>query len=122
MANELTVTCHASLNDSDGTTLKISSPTQAKSFTPTTKIASQFVVAVGTSEESVDFGDITPGLVILENLDATNFVEWTTVTTNYDQKLLPNNDRAMFRFSSTQTLYVKADTASCNILVTAFNT
>ena len=34
------------------------------------------VLDIGTSEENVSFGDLTPGLVILVNLDDANYVQY----------------------------------------------
>ena len=121
MADELTVTAHVRLNDTT-TGLSISSPTAAKQFSPGTVQGASFVVDVGTSEESVAFGDITPGTICLENLDPTNYVEFSTVTTNYDLRLPAGNGRALITFSGAQTLYLKANTSSCKVLVTAVNT
>lgn len=120
MANEATLTAHIALNDT-ATGLKINSPTSAIQYTPGTLTGASFVVDVGTSEESVDFGDVSPGYVLLQNLDTTNYVEYTTVTTDYDLRLSANGGKALIQFSGAQTLYLKANTASCNVLVTAIN-
>ena len=120
MANELTITCHARLNDTT-TGLTINTPSTAVQFSPSTVIGSSFVVDVGTSEESISLGDVSPGTVLLQNLDTTNYVEFTTVTTDYDLRLPANGGKALFTFSGAQTLYMKANTSACKVLVTVVN-
>jgi len=89
------------------------------------------VLNIGTSEENVTFPDLTtPGLIYLENFDATNFVQWGLNdggTMKAIGRLLPRlvsgaNDHviwAIFHLDSGATLRMKADTASCEVLVVA---
>lgn len=76
-------------------------------------------VNVGTTEETIDFGDIAPGYVLMVNQDATNYVQVGFATTDYGFRLLPNGGAALFRMESGATVYVKADTAACNVNVQA---
>lgn len=118
MANEITV--NSSIRVANGN-LSVTTPTTAKQFDQTTARGGTFTVDVATSETTVDFGDIVPGFVLLENLDVTNFVEFTTVTGNYDLKMSAGSGKALFEFSGSQTLYLKADTSACKVQVTAIN-
>jgi hypothetical protein len=78
-------------------------------------------LTVGTSEESTAFGELaTLGMCILQNLDATNYVEFGFSTGVYGIKLKPG-EAAVFRLNPSSTLYMKADTASCKVLVLAFD-
>lgn len=76
---------------------------------------------IGTSAELVTFGDITgaPGLVIIKNVDPTNFLELggDSGLTVFKTKLLPGQF-TIFQPSSA-TLYAKADTASVRLIVIA---
>ncbi len=122
MADELTITCNAALKIATSpTTLNLSTPANSLTFSPSTVKGSYFTVAVGTSEESISFGDITPGVIMLQNLDTTNYVEYTTVSGDYDLRLSANGGKALIEFSSSQTLYMKANSAECNVLVFVSN-
>lgn len=90
------------------------------------------VKTVGTTEESwtsSDWPDVTePGVVMLLNLDSTNFVQWGQSTGVYLGELTANDGSttkglpwAMFYGHSTTALYVKADTAACDVLVTVWD-
>lgn len=84
----------------------------------------QQTLAIGTTAEDVAFGDIAPGLVILVNLDDTNFVDFGMSdggTLKTLGTLLPG-DRvpAMFMLKSGTTLRMQADTAACNVHVVAW--
>jgi hypothetical protein len=74
---------------------------------------------VGTTEETVDFGDVTPGLVVLSNTDATNFVEWGFSTGVRPGRLLPNGAPTVIHLSGG-TLYVRANAAACRIKVRGY--
>lgn len=115
------ITIQASIRVLNGN-LSLSTPTTSKQFDQTTARASTFTVDAATSETQVNFGDVVPGDVLLENLDATNYVEFTTVTTDYDLRLAAGGGKALFRMSGTQNLYLKANTAACKVQVTLVNT
>lgn len=83
------------------------------------------IVDIGTSEENIAFGDIsTLGWCYLKNLDPTNFVKWgasaTTPTQATVGRLNPNEPGALFRLEPGITLRMQADTASCRVLILAF--
>ena len=82
------------------------------------------IVNIGTSEEDVDFGDLTdPGVCILQNLDDTNWVE-------YGRKDGSGNMQAIgvlraggiphtIELRNGATLRMKADTGACDVLILA---
>lgn len=118
MANEIAV--NTSLTVTNGE-LVVSTPSTAKQFDQTTARGGSFTVDAATSETTVDFGDVVPGWVQLQNLDTTNYTEWTTVSGNYDLKISPNGGKALFELSGAQTLYLKANTAGTKVQVTVVN-
>jgi len=82
----------------------------------------QNVQAIGTSTEQIEFpADLTgvPGMIVLKNLNATNFIEvgLNTPVTQIFAKLMPG--QIMPIPPSTATLYAKANTAACDLLVMA---
>jgi len=76
---------------------------------------------IGTTAELVSFGDITgaPQLVMIRNLDATNFVELggDSGLTVFKTKIAAG--QACLFTPSSATLYAKADTAAVSIFVIA---
>jgi len=72
---------------------------------------------VGTANEAADFGDITNvGYIQMTNVDQTNFVEWgPTDSTDYAGKLKPNESCLWRMPDASSTLYLKADTAACDV-------
>lgn len=72
---------------------------------------------IGTSEETVDFGDVTvEGLLFMRNLDPTNFITWGPDSTGMVAigKIKPG-EIALFRVNPATVLKAKADTASCKL-------
>jgi hypothetical protein len=76
---------------------------------------------IGTSQESLILGDVgtTPVLVMIKNLDATNFVQVDADTAfdKFPQKILPG--KAIYLAPETGTIYIKADTAPVVVWVVA---
>lgn len=119
MANEITVTIGMRLANGN---LSYTGPNVTKTFDQTTaRGGGPGTVNVGTTEESVSFGDTTPGYVQLTNLDDTNFVDFGNATGDLDFTLEAGGGMALFKMKSGATLYLKADTAACNVQVIAFN-
>lgn len=117
MANELTVSAR----------LKVANGNLLFDFNPGSKSYDQStiggptpgMVSVGTSEESQAFAELsTVGWCALQNLDATNYVEWGFSTGVYGGRLEPG-EMALFRLNPSTTLYLKANTAACKVLVNA---
>lgn len=74
------------------------------------------VQAIGTSEETLSSGDLTnKGLLWIKNLDTTNYVELGFATGVYPILLEANGGWARFKTSTSATVYLKADTAACNV-------
>mgnify|MGYP003646569833 CR=1 FL=1 len=77
-------------------------------------------VDVGTTEETIGFGDITARYVFMKNLDAANFVQIGFSTGVYGIKLL-SGETAVFPLLTSATVYAKADTATCTLQVIGLN-
>lgn len=71
---------------------------------------------VGTSAEALEVGDMTtPGVIMLKNLDDTNFVELRDGADGADLvKILAGETSGPWRLATT-TPYVIADTASVEV-------
>lgn len=81
-------------------------------------------VDVGTSAETLAFADITtPHVVIIWNLDGTNFVEFGVDDTGTQQtigKLMPGGLPAIIPWSPGALLSLQADTAACKVHVQVY--
>jgi len=117
MANEINVT--AALRVQNGN-LVFDSSTSSKSFDQTAAGGpTPGYVTIGTSEESETFSELgTLGWLLMENLDSTNYVEWGFATGVYGGRL-EAGELAVFRLNPSSTLYLKADTAACKMLIYA---
>lgn len=77
-------------------------------------------ISVGTTETSTAFPILTTeGWVFLQNNDAINYVQWGFATGVYGGRLKAG-EFALFRAEPGLTLYLKANTAACNVLVYGF--
>lgn len=75
------------------------------------------VKTVGTSDESLDPGDVaSEGVLVLHNLDDTNYVTYGPDDTGMTPfgKLKPN-EFAFVRLVPGVTVVLKANTAACNV-------
>ena len=72
---------------------------------------------IGTSEESIaTFGDVsTEGWCYMRNADATNYVQWGFSTGVYGGRMEAGETAGPFRMEPGLTLYLKANTAACNV-------
>jgi hypothetical protein len=79
------------------------------------------VQTVGTSSEALVKGDIaSPGYLFCQNLDPTNFVDFSTDNANADIfATLAPGDFFLIKAHST-TVYAKADTNPCRVSVLFF--
>jgi len=76
---------------------------------------------IGTSEETVSFGDLTAkGLVVLYNLDSSNYVNWGHTTGNLDCKILAG-EYSVFRMDNSGALIMQANTATCKVRVILYD-
>lgn len=120
MANEISVTIGTSVSNGY---LKQTTSTQTRQFTQTTARAGSVCQDIGTSEESVSFGDGVPGYIVATNLDTTNFVSLRFVSAGANAiKLLPNGGQACFHLGASVSLYAIADTAACKVKFDWINT
>jgi hypothetical protein len=71
---------------------------------------------IGTSEESIGtFGDVTTeGWCYMRNLDTTNYVQIGFSTAVYGIRL-EAGETAQFRCEPSLTMYLKANTAACEV-------
>ena len=117
MADEITVT--VGLRCVNGL-LSVTPPTATTRFDQTTAGGGgPGTVTIGTTQEAIAFGDIAPGFIRMTNLDATNFVDYGTVTGDLGFQLIAGGGLGLVYLKSGDTLYMKADTASCNVLIEA---
>ena len=74
---------------------------------------------IGTSAELLSFGEISgaPSVVLIKNLDATNFVLVGFTNPPTEIKILAGGGLLMT--PATATIYAKADTAACRVLLCA---
>lgn len=80
-------------------------------------------VNIGTSEEDVSFGDVTPRIVIMENMDATNFVKYGPKSGGAMVLLgrISPGGIARLELGASVTLRMQADTAACNVRIRGYN-
>ena len=93
------------------------------SLTMTGSLVYDVTTSVGTSEETAGptFGDIgTEGLCIIYNLDSANYVQVGFATGVYGMRLYGGWAPATFTLEPIATLYLKANTASCNVRVIVY--
>ncbi len=81
------------------------------------------VIVPHATEADLDLGDIvTPGLVMLRNLDSTNYVTWGPKDGNDDMEPIGRinpGEPALFRFDPAAQLRWQADTADVKVQVLA---
>ena len=93
------------------------------SLTMTGTLVYDVVQSVGTSEETAGptFGDIgTEGLCVVYNLDSANYVQVGFATAVYGMRLYGASAPAMFYIEPGATLYLKANTAACNVRIIVY--
>ena len=119
MANEITVS--AGISIANGSNYAFSQPPRTKSFDQAAIGGpSPGAISVGTTEESTTFPELTTeGWVYLQNNDATNYVQWGFSTGVYGGRLKAG-EFALFRMEPSLTLFLKSNTAACNVLVYGF--
>ena len=118
MANEITV--NAGIRVLNGN-MEFAYPSKSKSVDQAAIGGpSPGAISVGTTEESTAFPELTTeGWMFLQNNDATNYVQWGFATGVYGGRLKAG-EFALFRMEPALTLYLKANTAACNVLVYGF--
>lgn len=82
----------------------------------TSQGAADGVQEIGTSEETLSTGDLsTRGVLMMRNLDDTNYVQWGFATGDYGGRMRAGETAGPFRTESAQDIYLIADTAACNV-------
>lgn len=122
MANEITLSLGLQLVNGN---LRAQFPQVSSQYTQTTSGLSDQVLSIGTSEENVSFTDVTtPGLVVLHNLDSTNYVEYGMSDGGTMKTLgkLAAGDKHLIRLAASTTLRMKANTAACKVRVMCLET
>ena len=77
-------------------------------------------VTIGTTEEEVDFAELgTAGWVIMQNLDATNYVHWGFSAAVYGGRMKAGETAGPFRLDAL-SVFLKANTAACKVLIKAY--
>lgn len=118
MANEFSVTVDMALTS--GLVDHVWSPGSI-SANMTAPIYIENVISVGTTDETVSFGDVTVEYVGLQNLDSTNYVQFSDNATTYLGRIAAGQV-AYFPIDSGATLHLKANTDACNVLVVGYGT
>ena len=80
-------------------------------------------VTIGTSEEDISFGDVTPRFCLIENLDATNYVKFGPKSGGSMVLLgrISPGGWARVEIGSGVTLRMVADTAACNCRIRGYS-
>ena len=117
MANEITKTGKLRTNNGD---LKSRFEPSTVTLDQTTAKFYTTVNEIGTSEESItDFGDLATteyGQCVIQNLDATNYIQVGFATGVYGIRIYPG-DYAIFPLDDATDLFLIANTAACNVLI-----
>lgn len=80
------------------------------------------LVDVGTSEEDIAFGDVTPALCIIQNLDTTNYVTYGPKSGGamiLFGKIKPGQHEVV-HLGAAVTLRMQANTAAVKCLIKAY--
>jgi len=118
MADEITV----------GASIRVINGNMRDEFNPGTLSYTQVAVGgptpgyvtIGTSEESFALPELsTKGWVMMQNLDATNFVQWGFSTTVYGGRMKAGETAGPFRLD-VLAIFLKADTAACKVQIKAY--
>ena len=118
MADEITVQVALQRTDSTNTVNSHYYPSSRILVDQTLKRHNDLFQNIGTSEESPTFTDITTnGYLLMQNLDPTNYVEWGVTTAVYAGKMLAGETAGPFRLSAGATLFLKANTAACDVRI-----
>lgn len=120
MANEITINISGTL--SNGSLADTFS--DSDQITQTTQGASQGVVSVTTSEADLSLGSVASGLIILKNLDATNYVKYGPKSGGamIEFGRLEPGQVNLVRLPSGVTLRWIANSATCKVLFKAWET
>lgn len=115
MANEISVNLSQTISKT-GESVSSNATYQANLAGP------QFIgveLSVGTAAAAINIGGITPSVIFIKNLDTTNYVEIDSAIgiSSFPQKLFPG--QAILLLPETGTFYGRANTAPCQVWITA---
>ncbi len=112
MANEISLTVRFGVTNGnyDPGTISLSN----LQYDQSSAGADERIQNIGTSEETLGEALTTTGWILMRNLDATNYVEWGSATTEYVGRM-EAGEFAVFRTIPAATLYLKANTAACDV-------
>jgi hypothetical protein len=115
VANELTATVNVTFNDTGESAPSVT----ALNINMTGTAVSKGRASIGTSEEALRLGDMTTTancILVLKNLDSTNFVELRRATGSTKiVRYLPGECWPVRLGSEVTDPYLIADTAPCNV-------
>ncbi len=120
MADEIKITTGLSVINGN---LKVVESTKVTTFDQAVaRAGNPGTVTVGTTEETISFGDVSPGWVLIKNLDDTNFVEFdfSSAPSPYGINL-PAGASMVMKMNTGATLYAKADTADVDCQIISVN-
>lgn len=116
MANEITIQSRLTLSKGGN---KASFAPDTQKVTQTGTRLKDVVVNVATTEQTLTISDVgTPGYIAFQNLDGTNYVQWGIATGVYTGRVRAGEVANPFRIDGgVATLYLKANTAACDLRV-----
>lgn len=122
MANEITLNLRCLL---DNAGLEDDFNPGKIQITQTGQIVFKRVASIATSETTITLtGITTPKVCYLYNLDGTNYVEAGTTSADYPIRLYPYANGGIPNLltlnTSKTTLYLKANTAACKVLIAVY--
>ena len=118
MANEITHNLRVQLANA---ALKFDFNPSRIQIDQTTQLMYDSTQVITTAEATIALTGLTnPHLIILHNLDVTNYVEAGFVTTVYGMRLRPASFPSCFAINTGITsIFLKANTASCKVRIVA---
>jgi hypothetical protein len=117
MANELTVTTSLSYSKSNDTVNR----SKSSQITVSGSVRASGVQVIGTSEETLQIGDVTSvGVVFIQNLDPTNYVEVAAVPSERFSIKIKAGEGYPFR-ATGNTIYLRANTAAVKVAYEVFS-
>ena len=90
------------------------------SSTPSSAARTELNISIGTVDETVALGDVASiGEILIQNLDATNFITVGPDGSSYPIKIMPGR-HARCQWNGA-AIHLKADTAACRARVMVFS-
>ena len=114
MANEISVTVRFDITNGNYSPGSIN--VSGATYDQTAVGCAEGVQEIGTTEESLSTGDLTTyGWLYMRNLDDTNYVQWGFSTGVYGGRMEAGETAGPFRTEPAATMYLKANTAACDV-------